>query len=74
MGIAWAFQKLQMYLYIRKVILQIDHQALVYLTKNKVTNSRLMRWAMQLQPYRFTIVSIKGSENVFGDYLSRLEG
>ena len=28
---------------------------------------------MQLQPYRFTISSIKGSENVFGDYMSRLE-
>ena len=45
----------------------------LFLTKDKVSNSRLMQWAMQLQPYRFTIVSIKGSDNVFGDNLSRTE-
>ena len=73
LAIVWAIQKLQMYLYGRKFTLQTDHQPLIYLTKNKVANSRLMRWAMQLQPYRFTIASIKGSENVFGDYMSRLE-
>ena len=74
LAIVWSIQKLQMYCYGRKFMLQTDHQPLVYLIKNKVANSRLMRWAMQLQNYRFTIVSIKGSENVFGDYLSRLEG
>ena len=30
-----------------------------------------MRWALALQPYRFVIRAIKGSENVGADFLSR---
>ena len=43
----------------------------MYLQRAKVANARLMRWAMALQPYRFRIVAIKGSENVGTDFLSR---
>ena len=32
----------------------------------------VMRWALILQPYRFHINAIKGSENVGADYLSRV--
>ena len=48
------------------------HQPLVYLSHAKVSNARLMRWAILLQPYRFRIVLIKGSEKVGADCLSRL--
>lgn len=51
--------------------LEIDHKPLVYLQSAKTLNSRLMRWALRLQQYRFRIVSVKGSENVIADYLSR---
>ena len=67
-----AVHKFQIYLYGIEFILQVDHQPLIYLQKNKVTNSRLMRWAMQLQTFQFTIEAIKGKENVGADYMSRI--
>ncbi|XP_041356959.1 uncharacterized protein LOC121374100 [Gigantopelta aegis] len=72
LAIVWAIQKFQRYLYGREFILETDHQPLVYLNKSKCANARLMHWALVLQPYRFQIVAIKGSENVGADCLSRL--
>ena len=73
LAIIWAVQKFHIYLYGRPFLLQVDHQPLAYLNKNKVSNARLMRWAMQLQPYRFSIESIKGKDNIYGDYMSRID-
>ena len=70
LAIVWAIQKFQVYLYGKQFVLQTDHKPLVYLHRSKVSNSRLMHWALQLQPYKFTIQAIKGSHNVGADYLS----
>jgi hypothetical protein len=70
-AVVWGIQKFHQYLYGREFVLETDHQPLTYLNKSKTENSRLMRWALQLQPYRFRIVAIKGSDNVGADYLSR---
>ena len=70
-AVVWGIQKFHQYLYGREFVLETDHQPLTYLNKSKTDNSRLMRWALQLQPYRFRIVAIKGSDNVGADYLSR---
>lgn len=72
LAIVWSVQKFQRYLYGKEFLLETDHQPLVYLTQAKVSNARLMRWALLLQPYRFRIISIKGSDNVGADCLSRL--
>jgi len=61
-----------MYLYGRKFILETDHQSLQYVNKARLQNSRLMRWAMALQPFSFVISTIKNSANVGADYLSRV--
>nr|XP_034315954.1 uncharacterized protein LOC117685617 [Crassostrea gigas] len=71
LAVVWGIQKFHQYLYGREFLLETDHQPLTYLNKAKTENSRLMRWALQLQPYRFRIIAIKGSENVGADYLSR---
>lgn len=71
-SIVWAIQKFHKYLYGREFFLETDHQPLVYLNSSKLLNSRLMRWSLALQPYRFRIVSIRGKENVGADFLSRL--
>lgn len=71
LALVWGIQKFQTYLYGREFILETDHQPLVYLNRAKVANPKLMRWAMALQPYRFRLVAIKGSENVGADFLSR---
>ena len=71
LAVVWAIQKFQIYLYGKHFVLQVDHQPLSYLNKNKGPNSRLMRWTLQIQSYRFTIKAIKGTDNVFADYMSR---
>ncbi|XP_047483006.1 uncharacterized protein LOC125035006 [Penaeus chinensis] len=71
LAIVWAIQKFKVYLYGRDFILQTDQQPLVYLKNMKNTNGRLMRWALALQCYSFTVEYIKGSENVGADILSR---
>ena len=72
LALVWAVQKFHRYLYGTAFTIETDHQPLSYLNKAKLTNSRLMRWALALQPYRFHIVAIRGAENVGADYLSRV--
>lgn len=71
LAVVWGVQKFHQYLYGHEFLLETDHQQLTYLDKSKTENSRLMRWALLLQQYRFRIVTIKGSDNVGADYLSR---
>ena len=73
LAIVWGIQKFEPYLYGRDFVLQTDHQSLTYLQKSKLTNARIMRWALALQPYRFRLDSIKGSQNVGADFLSRTD-
>ncbi|XP_069138991.1 uncharacterized protein [Argopecten irradians] len=72
LAVIWGITKFERYLYGRSFILETDHQPLVYLNKLKGTNARLMRWALILQPYRFTIRAIRGKDNVGADCLCRL--
>ena len=72
LAVVWGIQKFGSYLYGREFVLQSDHLPLQHLDRLKTTNSRLMRWAMQLQPYAFVFKSIPGRENVGADFLSRL--
>jgi len=72
LALVWGVQKFQLYLYGREFVLQTDHQPLVYLNRCKVTNSRIMRWALFLQSYSIRIEAIKGSLNVGADYMSRI--
>ena len=72
LAIIWAIQKFEAYLYGNEFDLETDHQSLTYMQRTKVANNRVMRWSLALQPYRFRLVSIKGSDNVGADVLSRL--
>jgi len=67
----WAVKKFCNYVYNTQFILQTDHQPLAYLGRTKYGNARIMRWAMYLQNFRIQVQSIKGSENVGADFLSR---
>ena len=71
LAIIWAVRKFYIYLYGNEFTLQTDHNCLKYLETSKFTNTRLMRWAMCLQPYRMQVEFIKGVNNVGADYLSR---
>jgi len=48
-----------------------DHAPLQWLSSNKDTNSRRMRWTLLLQEYEFSIKHIKGKDNRIADPLSR---
>ena len=71
LSMVWAINKFKYYLIGKEFILEVDHKPLIYLNKFKGSNSRLMRWAIALQPYRFSLVHIPGKENVGADLLSR---
>ena len=71
LALVWGIMKFQRYLYGKEFIVETDHEPLTYLNRAKMTNAKLMRWALALQSFRFRIQAIKGSENVGADYLSR---
>ena len=72
LAIVWALEHFSVYLYGRDFVIQTDHQPLAFLKTSKLSNPRLLRWALRLQPYQFNIQAISGLLNVGADYLSRI--
>ena len=72
LAIIWALEKFTVYLYGKEFVIQTDHQPLTFLKTAHLSNPRLLRWALKLQPYLFRIEAIPGRDNVGADYLSRL--
>ena len=68
----WAVQTLRVYLFGQCFTIQTDHNPLQRLQQMKDKNSRLTRWSLSLQPYKFKINHRKGKENINADTLSRL--
>lgn len=73
LAIVWGLEKFHLYLYGRSFIVQCDQRSLKFLNTAKLTNNRVMRWALKVQPYRFRVESIPGIDNIGADYLSRME-
>ena len=71
LAIVWAVKRFEFFLYGRCFEIHTDHLPLTFMHTKKLTNKRIMRWAMALQEFRFRLVSIKGRDNVAADYLSR---
>uniref|UniRef100_A0A3Q1EX45 Gypsy retrotransposon integrase-like protein 1 n=2 Tax=Acanthochromis polyacanthus TaxID=80966 RepID=A0A3Q1EX45_9TELE len=72
LAIKWALESLRYYLLGREFDLETDHRALTWIHSMKDHNSRLTRWYLSLQPFRFAVRYRKGATNVVADYLSRL--
>lgn len=72
LAVVWGVRKFEAYLYGRPFVLETDHQPLQYLHSAKLTNGRLMRWAMLLQPFLFSVRVIPGRDSVGEDFLSRV--
>ena len=73
LAIVWALEKFHCYLYGRLFKIQTDHSPLAFLKTAKLSNAKLMRWALKLQPFTFTVQAIPGKANVGADYLSRCD-
>ena len=73
-AIIYAIKKLHFYLDgHQEFLIQTDHNPLTWLKSNSNSNSRLMRWALALQPYNFKIVHRKGTLHKNVDVLSRIK-
>ena len=72
LGIVWGITKFRLYLAGKPFVLQTDHQPLAYINKTKYQNDRIMRWALVLQGYDYTVQDFPGKDNVAADYLSRV--
>ena len=72
LAIKWSIDYFHQYLYGGKFLVRTDHAPLTWLSQNKDKNSRLMRWALSLQVYDFSIEYVKGSENFIADFFSRM--
>ena len=73
LAIVWGLQTFHCYLYGRLFTIQTDHAPLAFLKTAKLTNAKLMRWALKLQPFMFKVETIPGKSNVGADYLSRID-
>ena len=59
-----------MYLAGKLFILQTDHQRLTFLNDAKLKNDPIMRWALAIQGYDYTVKDIPGKDNVLADCLA----
>lgn len=71
LAIVFGMQKFKNYLYGKEFVLETDHRPLSFIQTMKHTNTRVLRWSLFLQNYRYNIAHIKGSNNVVADFLSR---
>ena len=60
----WGVSKFRLYLAGKPFVLQTDHQPLTFLKDAKFRNDRVMRWALALQGYDYTVKDIPGKDNV----------
>lgn len=72
LAVVLAIQKFYKYLHGRELFKKTNHQPLVYLNSSKLLNSRFLHYSLELQPYTFRIVSIRGRGNVGADFLGSL--
>jgi hypothetical protein len=65
-------KKYHVYLHGNKFVVVTDHKALIWLMNHGDPTSKLMRWAIKLQGYDFSIIHRAGKASANVDALSRL--
>ena len=71
LAIKLGVQAFRAYLLGREFMVQTDHRCLEWLDRFKDDNSRLTRWSLALQPFKFTVQHRPGRANNNADALSR---
>ena len=73
-SIFYNIRKFRYYLFGREFVVQTDHKGLTYnkALEKRISYDAMLRWAIELSTYEFTVEYKKGEENVTADMLSRL--
>lgn len=72
LAVIMAIEKFRIYVQGIHFTVYTDHASLIWLNRFKDSNGRLVRWALRLQQYNFTLKHRKGSEMKVPDTLSRM--
>lgn len=70
-AVIWAFKRYRAYLEDRMFTLRTDSKALTWLQNFRETKSKLMRWSLLLQEFRYRVEHVPGKNNELPDALSR---
>lgn len=78
LAVVWATMRLKHFLLGRQFLIQTDHKPLEFLFDKKKsipdgTSSRIIKWAIELMPYDFSINYVKGTNMAHADAMSRLK-
>ena len=71
LALVWAMERFSYYLQGKKFFIECDHRPLSFLENANNANTKLQGWVLALQPYNFSVIYIKGSDNDISDMLSR---
>ncbi|KAJ8039583.1 hypothetical protein HOLleu_17347 [Holothuria leucospilota] len=71
LAVVWAFEKWRPYIESSHITVFTDHQALVWMLRNKTLKGKLLRWALRLQEFDYVVHYRPGVQNVIPDALSR---
>jgi len=71
LAIVWSLSKWRNLLLGLKFLIRTDHRALTFFKMCRPPTERISRWIAYLQQFDYDIEHVKGTENIFPDFLSR---
>ncbi|KAL7291774.1 hypothetical protein TKK_0014559 [Trichogramma kaykai] len=71
LAVIWGIKRFRHYLEDAPFTLRTDSKTLIWLDRFKETRDKLLRWALLLQEFQFTIEHCAGKDNELPDLLSR---
>ena len=71
LSIVRCLEKFRIYILGQPLTIITDNKALIFMNKCHLNNSRITRWILSIQEYKFDIIHCKGKDNIVADVLSR---